>query len=304
MAARDVADLAERWRRRQLVAAVPGRAAEEIEPPARRPRPGRSRWRWAVGIRLAWAAVSVVGLLVGAVALRAVAVSDAAVPVALPTIAAGATGVMSPVPGTGADGVLPATDPARGPLPTVDPAAARGPTVIVHVVGQVAQPGVVELPAGARVADAVAAAGGAGPEADLAVLNLARLLVDGEQVVVPRPGEEIPIGEVAGAAGGAWVGAAAGAGGGAGGSGAGAGGDGRGGSVSGAGLADRSASLLDLNSADRTALDALPGIGPVLAERIVAWRAEHGRFASVDELEQVPGIGPAVLSRLRDLVRV
>lgn len=147
-----------------------------------------------------------------------------------------------------------------------DTAAPTTPSVVVHVVGQVQQPGLVALPDGSRVADAIDAAGGAGPEADLSAVNLARVLVDGEQVVVPRPGEAIaPVG------------------------GAGAG--------SGSGV-------LNLNLADVAALDALPGIGPVLAQRIVDWRTEHDRFSSVEELTEVSGIGPALLEGLRDLVTV
>lgn len=146
-----------------------------------------------------------------------------------------------------------------------------GGEVVVHVVGQVGEPGVVHLDAGARVADAIEAAGGATAEADLPSLNLARVLTDGEQVLVPRPGEQAT-GPAAGASGGTGVAAAGG--------------------------------LLDLNAADVTALDGLPRIGPVLAQRIVDWRTEHGRFTAVDELAEVTGIGPSVLADLRDLVRV
>lgn len=146
---------------------------------------------------------------------------------------------------------------------TVGAAPAEAPEVVVHVVGQVLQPGLVHLPAGARLADAIDAAGGAGPEADLAAINLARVLTDGEQVVVPRPGEQP---QSAGAAG-----------------------------------ADPA---IDLNTAATADLDTLPGIGPVLAQRIVDWRTEHGAFTAVDELAEVRGIGSSVLEGLRDLVRV
>jgi competence protein ComEA len=145
-------------------------------------------------------------------------------------------------------GLIDLTEPAR--------------TLVVHVVGQVQNPGLVELPDGSRVADAITAAGGATDQADLAALNLARLLGDGEQILVPIPGETVP---QAGAA---------------------------------------SSGLLDLNTADESALEELPGIGPVLAGRIVAWRQQHGRFSSVDELVEVAGIGPAILAQIRDLVRV
>ena len=148
-------------------------------------------------------------------------------------------------------------DVAPGPFRLDDPAPSS--TVVVHVVGEVVEPGVVELDSGTRVADALDAVGGVGPEADLAGLNLARVLVDGEQVVVPQ------VGQVAAAPT-----------------------DGR----------------IDINGADAAALQTLPGIGEVLAHRIVAWREQNGRFGSAEELTQVSGIGPAVLESVRDLVVV
>jgi competence protein ComEA len=137
------------------------------------------------------------------------------------------------------------------------------------VVGQVLQPGVVELPAGSRVVDAVAAAGGATSDADLGAINLARVLVDGEQVVVPLPGQVLAA----------------------------------------AGPATASTTVpggpgIDLNTADVAALDTLPGVGPVLAQRIVDWRDAHGRFSDVEELREVSGIGPSLLERVRDQVHV
>jgi competence protein ComEA len=163
----------------------------------------------------------------------------------------------------------------------------------VHVVGAVARAGVVRLPPGSRVLDAVTAAGGASPGADLAQLNLARPVIDGEQVHVPKKGETLPVGAsqaagtgIPGVAGG--VGAGGGAGG-AGGPGSGSGG---------AGVP------VDLNSADLAALDTLPGVGPVLAQRIVDWRTEHGRFSSVDELGEVSGIGDKLLAQISPKVRV
>ncbi|GAA2154523.1 hypothetical protein GCM10009826_14740 [Humibacillus xanthopallidus] len=157
-----------------------------------------------------------------------------------------------------------------------------GAEIVVHVVGQVVRPGLVRLRQGARVADAVAAAGGARSGADLAALNLARLVVDGEQLHVPKPGEVVapPVAR-SGSAGGSGTVGGGGAGGGGGGSG--------GGPVS-------------LNTADLAALDSLPGVGPVLAQRILDWRAEHGRFTSVDELGEVSGIGDKLLGRLRPQV--
>jgi competence protein ComEA len=155
--------------------------------------------------------------------------------------------------------------------------------VVVHVVGRVRRPGVVRLPQGSRVEQAVTAAGGARSNADLSRVNLARPLVDGEQVVVPRPGEPVA------PADGAPVPVAGGT---ARSSGLGPGVDGQG------------ARPVDINTATATELDTLPGVGPVLAQRIVDWRAQNGRFTSVDELSEVSGIGDAVLARLRPLVRL
>ena len=170
-------------------------------------------------------------------------------------------------------------------------AGAAGPTaagVTVHVVGQVRRPGVFELPAGARVADAVAKAGGALEGADLASVNLARVLTDGEQVHIPKPGEVV-VAPPGGATGGAAAGGSAG--------GAGTAG---GGSAGGAGAGG----ALDLNTATAAQLEELPGVGPVLAQRIVDWRTEHGRFTSVDELGEVSGIGEKIFAELQPKVRV
>lgn len=173
----------------------------------------------------------------------------------------------------------PQTVPDPPPQSALLPAAEASPTtaamLVVHVAGQVGRPGVVRLRPGGRVVDAVQAAGGATPEADLAAVNLARAVVDGEQVYVPLPGELPPApASVAGS----------------GGPGAGGAGDGDG--------------VVDLNTADAAALESLPGVGPVLAGRILAWRVEHGRFTSVDELGEVSGIGEKMLSQIRDRVRI
>ncbi len=160
----------------------------------------------------------------------------------------------------------------RHPSPSAPHAALTGTgEVVVSVAGRVRRPGLVRLPAGSRVDDAVRAAGGARRSADLALVNLARRLVDGEQVVVgvvPAP-----------------AGAAA--------SGAPAPGAGRstGGAAAGGSTGPDPGAPLELNAATAAQLDGLPGIGAVLAERIVAWRTEHGRFASVDQLREVDGIG-------------
>lgn len=164
-----------------------------------------------------------------------------------------------------------ATATARaGPLGSASPGASGEGVVVVDVAGQVMHPGVFRLPAGSRVDDALTAAGGVTPEADVAALNRARLLVDGEQVRVPRPGEVVTTGSAGGGAGGA--------------------------------TASGGHPLVSLNNADLSALDGLPGVGPVLAQRILDWRAAHGRFTSVDELGEVTGIGAKLLSQLKPLV--
>ncbi|MBM6400303.1 ComEA family DNA-binding protein [Phycicoccus sonneratiae] len=191
---------------------------------------------------------------------------------------AGPSGVSAGAVGVGVPGGAPSLVPGDGPSASPSPSSSTGTpagsvtVLVVHVVGQVRRPGLQRLPPGSRVSDAVDAAGGATKAADLSALNLARLLVDGEQVRVPKPGEVVTGG--AGAAGG--------------------GGSGGGASAGGA--------AVSLSTADVTALDGLPGIGPVLAQRIVDWRTEHGRFTSVDELAEVSGIGEKVLAQLRPLV--
>jgi competence protein ComEA len=172
-----------------------------------------------------------------------------------------------PVPGSApapADAV-----PAEGNRPSTAPSTGTPGTVVVSVVGQVARPGLVTLAEGARVADAVEAAGGLLPGADAGTVNLAAPLADGQQVAVGVPGSTGPAGP-AGPAGGS---------------------PGAGGPV-------------DLNTAGAAELEALPGVGPVLAQRILDHREQHGPFGSVEELEDVPGIGPAIYDGLADSVTV
>jgi competence protein ComEA len=195
-------------------------------------------------------------------------------------------------------GGVPGREPTPGtPTVTADASVSAGAAsagsgggsvageVVVHVVGRVRHPGVVRLPGGSRVEQAVAAAGGARRDADLDRVNLARPLVDGEQVLVPRPGQPVEAldgttGSVPLAPGGPGHGGFAGSGNG------------------------RPVQLVDVNTATLAELDTLPGVGPVLAQRILDWRAENGRFTVVDELGEVSGIGDAVLARLRPLVRM
>jgi competence protein ComEA len=148
-------------------------------------------------------------------------------------------------------------------------ATGAGAQLVVDVVGKVAHPGVYRLAPGSRIDDALRAAGGALTGVDLSTLNLAQPISDGQQIAVG----------VAGApAGGA-------------------------GEASGTG-ADGSSSPVNLNTATADQLDTLPGVGPVLAQRIVAWRAAHGKFTSIDQLREVSGIGPAKFDDLRPLVSV
>lgn len=162
---------------------------------------------------------------------------------------------------------------------TSPPSPSAAASVVVHVAGAVRRPGLVQLPPGSRVADALDAAGGATRRADPASVNLARPLVDGEQIVLARRGGA----PAAAQAGGTPAGTPA--------------------VAPGAAPAD-AATPVDLNVATLEQLDALPGIGPVLAQRILDWRAANGRFSSVDELGEVSGIGEATLADLRPLVRV
>ncbi|WP_263730217.1 helix-hairpin-helix domain-containing protein [Cellulomonas sp. SG140] len=205
------------------------------------------RVRWSVPWRLAASAATTVALVVGATLIRASALAPGD-PVELPT----------PAPATVSSSTTGLATPAS-------PSSTDAAQLVIHVVGAVARPGVVRLRPGARVQDAIEAAGGAAGDANLAAVNLARPVTDGEQLVVPGPGQAAqPSAEPSPSSAGA---------------------------------------RLDLNTATLADLDALPGIGPVLAQRILDRRLQH-RFASVDELGEVSGIGPTLLERLRPMVRV
>jgi competence protein ComEA len=167
-------------------------------------------------------------------------------------------------------GAAAAPDVVPAPLEPVSSAPSRR-ALVVHVVGAVRRPGLFRLPEGARVADAVARAGGATRRADLAALNLAAPLVDGTQVLVPQRARPATGVSPAAAGAGTEDGAVAG-------------------------------SKVSLSSATAEELDQLPGVGPVTSQKIIDYRTEHGPFASVDDLDAVPGIGPARLEQLRDLV--
>jgi competence protein ComEA len=168
----------------------------------------------------------------------------------------------------------PPAPPVETTLPFASSTAATSPTtteptvMLVHVAGAVRAPGVIELQSGSRVVDAIDAAGGAVSEADLARLNLASPVTDGQQVYVPRAGEVVPVD-----------------------------------APSPAGV-DPASSRVNLNTASADDLDALPGIGPATAQAILDWRVENGAFTTVDDLLEVRGIGEAKLADLRDLVTV
>lgn len=157
-------------------------------------------------------------------------------------------------------------EPSPGPPPTTGP----GGHIVVDVSGKVRMPGIHQLPSGARVADALRAAGGARPGVDLTGINRARVLMDGEQIVVGAP----PGPPVAGSTGGAAPG----------------------------GGGSPTTGPVSLNRATVEQLDTLPGVGPVLAQHIVDYRTQHGGFRSVDELREVNGIGERRFADLQPLV--
>jgi competence protein ComEA len=168
---------------------------------------------------------------------------------------------------------------------TAGPTAGAA-TILVHVVGGVRKPGVVTLPERARVLDAIEAAGGLARDARPGQLNLAQVVQDAQQVVIGtarHPGSEVRDGSRS--PGSSAEGSTSG-----GGSGSTSDGSARG--------------SVDLNMATVAELDTLPGVGPVTAQRILAWRAEHGRFSRVEELQEVDGIGPKTYARLAPHVRV
>ncbi|WP_406286841.1 helix-hairpin-helix domain-containing protein [Embleya sp. NBC_00896] len=181
--------------------------------------------------------------------------------------------VDAPPPAMAAGGASPVAVTGQvtgGQVAPSQPASGSPAPITVHVAGKVAHPGVVVLPPGARVADALRAAGGALPAADLATLNLARPLADGEQVPVGVPGApaQAPPGPAAPPG------------------------------------ATPPNAVLDLNTATPEQLEQLPGVGPVLARQIIEKRTQLGRFAGIDQLRQVRGIGDRKFADLKTKVRV
>ncbi len=201
--------------------------------------------------------------------------------VSVPTMAFGALGVTAAAlggwwalrtpPAPAPEAVLPTVAEVFIPEIPTTPTTPQGLPygLVVHVAGAVLQPGVHELTEGSRVLDAITAAGGLTPTADQARLNLAQPIADGSRIWIPEIGElvEPSVVGVTPPAGG-------------------------------------NTAPINLNTVDGKTLEELPGIGPSLAFAIIQFRDEHGGFSSVDQLDQVSGIGPALVERLRSLVRI
>lgn len=250
------------------------RAMESIDPDRGLSLPGTlgsaslsPPWRAVIG------AAVVVVLAIAAMAWRVTTATAISEPVT--------TGFTSSPAGTAPAGEPPPQSPAVSPTQAPaggGPTGQARPHLVLHVIGRVAKPGVVTVPDGARVQDVVQAAGGAVKGADLAAVNLARRALDGEQLIIPAVGEvprqqPTPNGAVPPAPAPAPMSGAASA-------------------------------PIDLNTADQPTLETLPGVGPVLAARIIAWRDEHGRFTSVQELSEVTGVGEKRYAELAPRVRV
>ncbi len=247
--------------------AAPREAPDEllVDPvPVPLPEPGRhaSRRTGRVARLVPEQLRGQVGLGPGALAVVAVVVAAGLAVTALWVVRAEPSVVTPVEPGPASALMSPAEPPATGAAPVADQ------RVTVDVAGKVRRPGIAVLDAGSRVVDALRAAGGARPGVDLTTLNLARVLVDGEQIVVGLPAAVTapPVAPVGGATPGA--------------------------------------PLVDLNTATTVELEALPEVGPVTAEAILAWRDLNGGFTAVSELLEVDGIGDATLASIAPFVTV
>lgn len=300
-------------RRRRLLAAPPASgsssSAEPLGPRALPLDPDEQPWVSPIRARLPWATLAIAGLVlilvVVSVLLRGreqeavVSAPSSAGPVvdeqagASQAAAEGGSVEGAGAPGAAGDGASAGTADAP----------ASGSPVTVHVVGEVGEPGVLELPAGSRVADAVEAAGGLSESAVTDAVNMAAPAADGVQIVIPDQAlaeqwEQDPPTPSSGSGGQTATGSAQ-AGSAAAGSGAAAGGS----PEEGAGPAATGAAI-DLNTATAAQLEELPKVGPVLAQRIVEHREQIGGFRSVEELDDVSGIGPAMMEAIAPLVTV
>ncbi len=298
----DARDLIARLRRGELVPAPrplgdhdprPATEPQSLPDPLPDPTPNKPRpaggWRAYLADRMP---VSLRGALLdpaarGALLLGLVALLAAFAALGLAWRAAPRSVALPSIPAPLVSGAAPSNASAAGAQPT--PSSSPAGRVVVDVAGKVSRPGVVTLPAGARVADALARAGGVLPGTDTSALSLARRLTDGEQVLVTGKAGTAPTGPTAPAAGGA------------------AGTTASDGSTAAAGSAAPAASPsgpLDLNTATVEQFDSLPGVGPVLAARIVEFRTAHNGFTGVDQLRQVKGLGGKTGSELLPLVTV
>lgn len=230
---------------------------------ARQPRP--SGRRWAATRRAALLAAGCALAVGGWQFVTTDRTPGEVVPIGSPAPSSVAS---APGEAAAAEGTAPVDQESAAELPVQQAQGAQTTTVVIHVAGAVQAPGVVEIAAGSRVFEVLEKAGGALPEAELAAVNLAAVVQDGQQILIPRVGEPLPA-DAAPAPDAATAGA-----------------------------------LLNLNTADATDLEELPRVGPVLAERIVEWRTQHGPFTRPEDLDAVPGIGPAMLESLLPLVTV
>jgi competence protein ComEA len=255
------------------------------------PESGRSLVRWVVSVRAVVVVLAMLAVSLGVLWTQSAGVHFASAQLATedpPKV------VVPPLGQASSGGSENETNPnaserpspgaaGSAPVAVSSPSAAAGdrPSVVLHVVGRVKNPGVVTLPSGSRVLQAVAAAGGALPDAALQAINLAAVAVDGQQILVPSTAE-VAAGTVPVPAANA----------------------GTPGSGSGTGVAPGTAvgGPVNVNTATADELTRLPRIGPVLAQRIVQWRTDHGKFASLDQLDAVPGIGSKMIESLRGLV--
>jgi len=167
--------------------------------------------------------------------------------------------------------------PRGGMVPLLPPPTAA--PYVVHITGAVQQPGVYTLPKGSRVGDAIEAAGGLSPDANEQTLNLAAFIQDGERIHVPAK-ESLPTSSQSGQPSDSVFG----------------GNDGS--------SAGTISILVDINTAGQVELESLPGIGPVTAEKIIAFRETNGPFISIEDIQNVPGIGPVTFEKIKDLITI